>query len=1538
MNYNNCGLRRFKANCYHYFYFISLFVYIVLFAQLIPETKADPQTFDSSRSSPPIEVRRAESQLRSGYNVSDVRRDGRTRPPDPLKPIEYIYKTLNERGLIKMCSLMQKADQQELNKLLGQNFTLLAPSDEAFGLMPGSQYEELISDPTKRNEFIKQHIIPDRLMLNTFRAFDERELKNANGLTQHITAYPNGFVVNGANVVDGDIQIPRSNNLIQVVDKVLYPQKSQNLLEVLEDNPHLTQISSFLALSGLDKELKGNDSFTFFAPNDEAFRAVPWPVTQQMLSNNTFLRLLLANHVIPGKQYATGLSGHKLYSIGGNVLNFTTKTVQSHTLVLVNLVPIIDNDMIANNGVIHVITRIILPKELMDDCKCWPMITTTTPLNDTTPASLENGSTTTLDPFKDMFNMDEDLNKIDRRYGLAPPPPPSRTPNGDHFTSTPKPISFKTFWDDIFATTGDTSNTTTNGTQTPAANQTTVPTSTTTLSPNITEFPLLWDFLTTELPEAANQTRDQRLNDSYRNQRQYTPGVVYLDELNITTTTSNGSVINETTTAAPMTWTRAFYRPERRRNFTETGADNTTDITTQSTTVSAFYRPTLKPTLRPTNRRHTFTAQPNIESNVTYAPYDRRYGILRDRPSINETDDGFGRRNLRIQEPIQQIRDEEQYVEQEIEPQNRTQYPYHRDSNIISQSDDRPKQPPYGRQDSAQPFVRKPYDGNRNDSSQESPEIVQQKAESPTTWTHQQNVSHVSPTRQQTSPQRYPQQPNRGRQNWWDSRYDSDAYPMRAYVPPSKTQTRHQTPYDQSKPFQSAHSRPRDYRPGVVYSEEPQYYRPPDQSSRPYYRPLNDTKSVTGYRPQQPFDPKRGQYPTSDVYLKPELVDRSYVPAYNPYRQPAPPMIVGEYPFQSFPSFDHPYHPMGQFRPMMREPITRGHRVDPYDRRSGIKSIYDTIRRSGDSRPSSPSDDKQSPKSADLKTVSEIMDSPDLMVGGKFKTFDKLKEFIKNSGLWETLNRPTTFITMFMPTDDAFDAITDGSVDEMKRNPKLVRDFLTQHLLGYSLQPQNVRNNMRVKSLNGEMHLINVIDGGKILIDGNEVIAATTAKNGNIYVMDKVLEKAGRRSRSIVDELKKRPELSAFSNLLQRSDRFKQLTQEMGPFTVMAPTNEALNNANIRDIIKNQNDLNEFMKKHVMDGAVYSQQLSDSSDPQDYRDIRRIGLSSDSSISINNETKVLSPDITTENGVIHVIDGILPEKLNITEKRPQNTGGGEESQRNAKQTSMSRSAQSLGIRRFTNWLNKSGVLDEVIRDGRQYTVIVPTDRAVGKLPLKIQSILNSEPTRLTSLLEYHIIPGFVDTRTLKDNELLTTINNKQIRFNRLDNGRVQLFSGAPVNRQSTDQNLLIIAVDNVLYPPQGTVIELVAKSPLLKTLNEIIKTANMTEELTNSTDITLFAPKDEALKRLEPEVLERLKTDQNYSREFLRKHLISKVLFTTALQVSNESNITHKEQAMSGETLKIYRKPNCVSVNGIILSFADITATNGVLHIVDHVI
>ncbi len=58
----------------------------------------------------------------------------------------------------------------------------------------------------------------------------------------------------------------------------------------------------------------------------------------------------------------------------------------------------------------------------------------------------------------------------------------------------------------------------------------------------------------------------------------------------------------------------------------------------------------------------------------------------------------------------------------------------------------------------------------------------------------------------------------------------------------------------------------------------------------------------------------------------------------------------------------------------------------------------------------------------------------------------------------------------------------------------------------------------------------------QILINGVGVIAVTSAQNGIVYVVDKLLQKPEGKSRSITDELRKRSDLSTFSKLIQRTN------------------------------------------------------------------------------------------------------------------------------------------------------------------------------------------------------------------------------------------------------------------------------------------------------------------------------------------------------------------------------------------------------------------
>ncbi|CAD5940722.1 fasciclin domain-containing protein [Planktothrix agardhii] len=111
---------------------------------------------------------------------------------------------------------------------------------------------------------------------------------------------------------------------------------------------------------GLLDALKQGD-FTIFAPTDEALAKLPQQILDAILKSQNLNRFteLLEYHVIPGKITTTDLKSGKLKTLEGDSVTIKTKKNQ----IKVGNATIIDSDIPASNGVIHVIDQIlILPK------------------------------------------------------------------------------------------------------------------------------------------------------------------------------------------------------------------------------------------------------------------------------------------------------------------------------------------------------------------------------------------------------------------------------------------------------------------------------------------------------------------------------------------------------------------------------------------------------------------------------------------------------------------------------------------------------------------------------------------------------------------------------------------------------------------------------------------------------------------------------------------------------------------------------------------------------------------------------------------------------------------------------------------------------------------------------------------------------------------------------------------------------------------------------------------------------------------------
>ncbi|MEM7426455.1 MAG: fasciclin domain-containing protein [Pseudomonadota bacterium] len=112
--------------------------------------------------------------------------------------------------------------------------------------------------------------------------------------------------------------------------------------------------------AGLVDTLKGEGPFTVFAPTDAAFKALPAGTVESLLKpeNKAKLVQILTYHVIPGKVMSGDIAGKKM----------SVKTVEGSKVkidatsgVLVDKAKVTQADISADNGVIHVIDKVILP-------------------------------------------------------------------------------------------------------------------------------------------------------------------------------------------------------------------------------------------------------------------------------------------------------------------------------------------------------------------------------------------------------------------------------------------------------------------------------------------------------------------------------------------------------------------------------------------------------------------------------------------------------------------------------------------------------------------------------------------------------------------------------------------------------------------------------------------------------------------------------------------------------------------------------------------------------------------------------------------------------------------------------------------------------------------------------------------------------------------------------------------------------------------------------------------------------------------------
>ena len=145
--------------------------------------------------------------------------------------------------------------------------------------------------------------------------------------------------------------------IVAALAATVFAAQAKDIVETAVAAGSFKTLATALQAAGLVDTLKGKGPFTVFAPTDEAFAKIPKADLDALLKDKAKLTAVLTYHVVPGKVMAKDVKAGMVKTVQGSSL-----TVATAGGVTVDNAKVVKTDIVADNGVIHVIDSVVMPK------------------------------------------------------------------------------------------------------------------------------------------------------------------------------------------------------------------------------------------------------------------------------------------------------------------------------------------------------------------------------------------------------------------------------------------------------------------------------------------------------------------------------------------------------------------------------------------------------------------------------------------------------------------------------------------------------------------------------------------------------------------------------------------------------------------------------------------------------------------------------------------------------------------------------------------------------------------------------------------------------------------------------------------------------------------------------------------------------------------------------------------------------------------------------------------------------------------------
>ena len=366
--------------------------------------------------------------------------------------------------------------------------------------------------------------------------------------------------------------------------------------------------------------------------------------------------------------------------------------------------------------------------------------------------------------------------------------------------------------------------------------------------------------------------------------------------------------------------------------------------------------------------------------------------------------------------------------------------------------------------------------------------------------------------------------------------------------------------------------------------------------------------------------------------------------------------------------------------------------------------------------------------------------------------FSILADLLSKAGYAKALDNEHLNLTVFAPTNAAFEALGQETLDAVAADRNLLRKVLRNHLSYRARDSGEIREAGKVRTL-AKLNLT-ISENGSLKtglgVDGKPIDAADIkATNGIVHVVGEVLLPP--TPKSLVDVAQEQADLSTFVTALDAAGLVETFdsTRKWPAFTIFAPDNaafEALPEGALESLLADpEGALAEILKLHVVRGNIDSSRLYDGQILNTFNG-DRLSVSIDGDvIKINNAT-VGKADLKAQNGIIHVMEDVIASDPYTI-------------------------ADLVGEKSFLSTLDAAleaadlkGALDD---PEAELTLFAPWNGPFNRLPKgTVESLLADPGGDLTQILLYHVVGEGLSRDQLGESSPLTTLQGADLEITR----------------------------------------------------------------------------------------------------------------------------------------------------------------------------